>query len=204
MGNPAHRRARRHERSRMTRVAVLMGGWSPEREVSLVSGKACAEGLREGGYDGHRVDVKRDLRALVDFLRPAAAAGPTSCSTRCTAATARTAASRACSRSWPCPTPIPACWPRRSPWTSRWRGTSSPRSACASPEGKVDRAPLAGGGRSHAAALCREADRPGLQRRRAHRARGRQSRRRRGRPKRRSARRCWSRSSCPAASSPWR
>ena len=30
------------------KVAVLMGGWSPEREVSLVSGKACAEGLREG------------------------------------------------------------------------------------------------------------------------------------------------------------
>ena len=28
----------------MTRtVAVLMGGWSPEREVSLVSGRACAE-----------------------------------------------------------------------------------------------------------------------------------------------------------------
>ena len=32
----------------MSKVAVLMGGWSPEREVSLVSGKACAEGLREG------------------------------------------------------------------------------------------------------------------------------------------------------------
>ena len=35
----------------MSRVAVLMGGWSPEREVSLVSGKACAEGLREGGHE---------------------------------------------------------------------------------------------------------------------------------------------------------
>ena len=33
------------------KVAVLMGGWSPEREVSLVSGKACAEGLREGGHE---------------------------------------------------------------------------------------------------------------------------------------------------------
>jgi hypothetical protein len=32
----------------MSKVAVLMGGWSPEREVSLVSGKACAEGLPEG------------------------------------------------------------------------------------------------------------------------------------------------------------
>ena len=60
----------------MTRVAVLMGGWSPEREVSLVSGKACAEGLREGGHEVVEYDVKRDLRALVDFLRPAAGGGP--------------------------------------------------------------------------------------------------------------------------------
>ena len=48
----------------MTTVAVLMGGWSPEREVSLVSGKACAEGLREGGHTVIEYDVKRDLRAL--------------------------------------------------------------------------------------------------------------------------------------------
>ncbi len=60
----------------MSRVAVLMGGWSPEREVSLVSGKACVEGLREGGHDVLEYDVKRDLRALIDFLRPAAGGGP--------------------------------------------------------------------------------------------------------------------------------
>ena len=60
----------------MTRVAVLMGGWSPEREVSLVSGKACAEGLRDGGHEVVEYDVKRDLRALVDFLRPASGGGP--------------------------------------------------------------------------------------------------------------------------------
>jgi D-alanine-D-alanine ligase len=60
----------------MTTVAVLMGGWSPEREVSLVSGKACAEGLREGGHTVIEYDVKRDLRALIDFLRPAAGGGP--------------------------------------------------------------------------------------------------------------------------------
>ena len=60
----------------MTTVAVLLGGWSPEREVSLVSGKACAEGLREGGHDVIEYDVRRDLRALVDFLRPAAGGGP--------------------------------------------------------------------------------------------------------------------------------
>jgi D-alanine-D-alanine ligase len=60
----------------MSTVAVLMGGWSPEREVSLVSGKACAEGLREGGHTVIEYDVKRDLRALIDFLRPAAGGGP--------------------------------------------------------------------------------------------------------------------------------
>lgn len=60
----------------MTTVAVLMGGWSPEREVSLVSGKACAEGLREGGHTVVEYDVQRDLRALVEFLRPAAGGGP--------------------------------------------------------------------------------------------------------------------------------
>jgi len=61
----------------MTRkVAVLMGGWSPEREVSLVSGRACAEGLREGGHEVLEYDVCRDLRALIDFLRPSAGGGP--------------------------------------------------------------------------------------------------------------------------------
>lgn len=57
-------------------VAVLMGGWSPEREVSLTSGKACAGGLRDGGHTVIEYDVTRDLRALVDFLRPAAGGGP--------------------------------------------------------------------------------------------------------------------------------
>ncbi len=58
------------------KVAVLMGGWSPEREVSLVSGKACAEGLREGGHEVVEYDVTRDLRALIDFLRPVGGGGP--------------------------------------------------------------------------------------------------------------------------------
>ena len=60
----------------MRKVAVLMGGWSPEREVSLVSGKACAEGLRECGHEVLEYDVKRDLRALIDFLRPVGGGGP--------------------------------------------------------------------------------------------------------------------------------
>jgi len=43
------------------RVAVLMGGLSPERDVSLVSGAACAKGLREAGYDVVEIDAGRDL-----------------------------------------------------------------------------------------------------------------------------------------------
>lgn len=50
------------------RVALLMGGWSAEREVSLVSGKACADALEERGHQVARIDLKRDLDALLDAL----------------------------------------------------------------------------------------------------------------------------------------
>ena len=43
------------------RVAVLMGGLSPERDVSLVSGAACAKALREAGYEAVEIDAGRDL-----------------------------------------------------------------------------------------------------------------------------------------------
>ena len=53
------------------RVALLMGGWSAEREVSLVSGRDCARALEQAGYAVTRIDVGRDLRALLDALTPA-------------------------------------------------------------------------------------------------------------------------------------
>ena len=52
------------------RVAVLMGGWSAEREVSLVSGRECAKALAECGYRAYTVDVTRDLDALIKALKP--------------------------------------------------------------------------------------------------------------------------------------
>jgi D-alanine-D-alanine ligase len=52
-------------------VAVLMGGISAEREVSLVSGKACAKALGEAGYQVTEIDVGRDVGALVAALSPA-------------------------------------------------------------------------------------------------------------------------------------
>ena len=42
-------------------VAVLMGGFSSERPVSLSSGKACADALEAEGYRVTRVDVGRDV-----------------------------------------------------------------------------------------------------------------------------------------------
>ena len=44
-----------------THVAVLMGGWSSEREVSLRSGEACAKALEAQGYRVTRLDVGRDV-----------------------------------------------------------------------------------------------------------------------------------------------
>lgn len=52
------------------RVAVLMGGTSAEREVSLQSGRQCAEALREAGYDTFEIDVTSDISALLDALEP--------------------------------------------------------------------------------------------------------------------------------------
>ncbi len=55
-------------------VAVLMGGWSAEREISLRSGKACADALeRGGGYRVSRLDVTRDVAAQLRELKPDAA-----------------------------------------------------------------------------------------------------------------------------------
>ena len=51
-------------------VAVLLGGLSPEREVSLVSGAACADALERLGARVSRVDAGRDLAARLTVLKP--------------------------------------------------------------------------------------------------------------------------------------
>jgi D-alanine-D-alanine ligase len=51
-------------------VAVLMGGWSAEREVSLVSGAAVVTALEQRGYVVRAVDVQRDLEGLLKALTP--------------------------------------------------------------------------------------------------------------------------------------
>ncbi len=52
------------------RVAVLMGGPSAEREVSLSSGRECASALRETGYDVVEIDAGGDLAARLAEARP--------------------------------------------------------------------------------------------------------------------------------------
>ncbi|MGE0230159.1 MAG: D-alanine--D-alanine ligase [Flavobacteriaceae bacterium] len=51
-------------------VAVLMGGWSSEREVSLNSGNASAGALERAGYRVTRVDVDRDIGRTLADLKP--------------------------------------------------------------------------------------------------------------------------------------
>ena len=51
-------------------IAVLMGGWSPEREVSLMSGAQCAAALRSLGHQVTEVDVTRELDKQLAALQP--------------------------------------------------------------------------------------------------------------------------------------
>jgi D-alanine-D-alanine ligase len=51
-------------------VAVLMGGWSSERPVSLSSGKACADAAEAAGFRVTRVNVARDIAEVLARLKP--------------------------------------------------------------------------------------------------------------------------------------
>src|SRR5579863_8078081 len=60
----------RGARGFMKHVAVLMGGWSAERPVSLNSGRGCADALEGAGYRVTRIDVGRDIAEVLAKLRP--------------------------------------------------------------------------------------------------------------------------------------
>ncbi len=57
----AGRRERPLQPADFGKVAVLMGGWSAERAVSLKSGAAVLAGLQGAGVDAHGIDVGRDI-----------------------------------------------------------------------------------------------------------------------------------------------
>lgn len=51
-------------------VAVLMGGWSAEREVSLMSGNGVADALEKNGHKVTRIDMDRNLALVLDAVKP--------------------------------------------------------------------------------------------------------------------------------------
>jgi len=56
--------------SEQIHVAVLMGGWSNERPVSLMSGNGVADALEKVGYKVSRVDMDRNVAQVLTALRP--------------------------------------------------------------------------------------------------------------------------------------
>ena len=65
---PLPMQGRAVENKSVNTVAVLMGGWSNEHDVSMVSGAACAKGLRDAGYNVREIVVGRNLRSLEEAL----------------------------------------------------------------------------------------------------------------------------------------
>lgn len=51
-------------------IAVLLGGWNSEREVSLNSGKAVFEALNKLGYKATKIDFSRDIFAQLQEVKP--------------------------------------------------------------------------------------------------------------------------------------
>ena len=51
-------------------VAVLMGGWSAERPVSLMSGEGVAKALEERGHEVTRIDMDREVALRLHETRP--------------------------------------------------------------------------------------------------------------------------------------
>src|SRR4051812_3720642 len=59
-----------HPMTAYNRVAVLLGGRSAEREVSLSSGAGCAKALREEGFDVVEIDPAEDAAAQLLQAKP--------------------------------------------------------------------------------------------------------------------------------------
>ena len=76
----------------MSRIAVLKGGRSLERQVSLKSGARVEDALEHLGHEVVPIDVGADLVERLTAIDPIWR------SSRCTAATARTGPCRNCSR----------------------------------------------------------------------------------------------------------
>lgn len=58
------------ENQKRLHIAVLMGGWSAEREVSLMSGNGVADALENNGHQVTRVDMDRHVARTLSDLNP--------------------------------------------------------------------------------------------------------------------------------------
>ena len=56
--------------NKYSHVCVLKGGWSNEREISLLSGTAIANGLKQVGYEVTEVDVDKNIASVLKRLSP--------------------------------------------------------------------------------------------------------------------------------------
>lgn len=54
-----------HDATKFGKVAVVMGGWSAEREISLRSGAQVLQALTAMGVDAHAIDATRDVASTV-------------------------------------------------------------------------------------------------------------------------------------------
>ncbi len=97
---------------RFGKVAVLMGGRSAEREISLLSGNAVLGALRERNVDAHAFDPKE--REMADLKRE-------NFSRAFIALHGRYGKTERCKARWRCSvlrTPAAASWPARWRWTN--------------------------------------------------------------------------------------
>jgi D-alanine-D-alanine ligase len=70
MGNPTGGPTMSVSASSKPHVAVLMGGWANEREVSLMSGNGVADALESRGYKVTRIDMDRQVAARIAEAAP--------------------------------------------------------------------------------------------------------------------------------------
>ena len=56
--------------NKYSHICVLKGGWSNEREISLLSGTAIANGLKQVGYEVTEVDVDKNIASVLKRLSP--------------------------------------------------------------------------------------------------------------------------------------
>ena len=56
--------------NKYSHICVLKEGWSNEREISLLSGTAIANGLKQVGYEVTEVDVDKNIASVLKRLSP--------------------------------------------------------------------------------------------------------------------------------------